>query len=154
MLSQYEPHCRNRLASPTPWLMRARLCVSPSVQGRSVTLRCTGVLALSISVPQPGSRSNVQHSTAVMDLLLKPSHCVHKRAAKLALTMTPLEVTHVLWPRGRDWVSHNIRTYKSRFVRRNLVLTWQKRETKSTYPTHSGTMRFLSAAHSGSWISK
>lgn len=52
-------------------------CVSLSVQGHSVTLHCTGVLALSISVLQPGSQSNVQHSTAVMDLLLKPPHCAH-----------------------------------------------------------------------------
>lgn len=86
-------------------------------------LCCTGMLALSISVLQPGRESNAQHSTAVMDLLLKPPTLCSHRAAKLALTMTPLEVKHIVGSRGRDWVSHNIWSYKSQFVKKELNIT-------------------------------
>lgn len=88
---QHETFCTEGAVAANPPLPTDVMagCVSLSVQGRGFTLRCSGVLALSISVLQPGRQSNVEHSTAVMDLLLKPSRCAHKGAVGPPLTMTP-----------------------------------------------------------------
>lgn len=74
------------------------------------------------------------------------AHAAHIRGLpKLALTMTPLELTHILWPRRETRVSQNIRSYKSRFVRRNSIT--KERRQKRTYPTQTNTIRFLSTTY-------
>lgn len=57
----------------------------------------------------------------------------------IVLTMTRLEVTHILSPRGRKRVLHKIQTYKKRFVKRNLD---KRREQKVLIPHMAGQYAF------------
>lgn len=89
----------------------------------------TGVLALSINVPQSGRHSNVQHSTAVMDLLLKPSRCVRFQVNS---DHDPSRSnTHPLAHR-REEVSHNIRPISVKECGLNITKQRNKKDLSHT----------------------
>lgn len=87
-----------------PCLTRSLSCGALECYG--ATLCCTGVLAPSISVPHCGRPSNVQQSSAVMDLLLKPI-CVfffHKGMPNYAGHDAFRRIAHL--PKGELWCLH------------------------------------------------
>lgn len=67
---------------------------------------CTGVLAPSISVPQCGGPSNVQQSSAMMDLLLKPICGVFHKGLPNYANHDPFKKNSHL-PKGELWCHTN-----------------------------------------------
>lgn len=104
-LLYHDTYWRNRCTPPT--LSSPSWCESVAVRsGPQHYAVYTGVLALSINVPQSGRHSNVQHSTAVMDLLLKPSCCVRFPANS---NRDPSRSNTHSHAHRREEVSHNIK---------------------------------------------
>lgn len=128
------------LPIPVPSLWRLECC--------GATLCCTGVLAPSISVPQCGGPSNVQQSSAMMDLVLK-SICVFffTKGCQNMPAMMLLEGSPICLQE-----SFGLASIMNRFVRFNLDKTG--RQNKNVLIPHKAGQEVLSTIHGGSRISK